>query len=220
MKIYTLFTESHTRLLYEYFLPTIHSQENVEVVIKKIPQYCSSAEYGKDGWFQTMIKKVEYHIQACKENYGQTFIYSDCDVQFFEPFINIAINELADYDIACQDDVYPYKDRKTYCAGFFICRANDKTINLFNKILSDMLIRGQYYISYNDQAALNENISMVNHKTLSHKFYTIAQTTNQLWEEDYNVKIPDDIVAHHANWTHGISNKIKLLDLVKNNKKL
>ena len=214
MKIYTLFTDSHKDLLYQYFLPSLYNQENTEVIIKKIPQECESAEYGKDGWFKTMLKKVEYHIQSCIENYGKTFIYSDCDVQFLQPFINVLEDELQDYDIACQNDVHPYGNRNTYCAGFFICRSNDQTLAFFNKMLSDMQSRGESR-SYNDQSALNENLSMIRHKMLSNKFYTIAQTTNRLWQEDYTVKIPKDILIHHANWTHGVSNKIKLLNFVQ-----
>jgi len=218
MKIYTLFTDSHKDLLYQYFLPSLYHYEDAEVIIKKIPQYCQSGEYGQDGWFETMIEKVKYHIQSCKENLGQKFIYSDCDVQFLNRFIDIAIEELSDYDIACQDDVHPYNDSTTYCAGFFICNANDKTLNLFETILDSMLVSSDR-TSYNDQSALNDHLSRVKHKTLSHKFYTIAQTTSSLWQEDYAVKIPTDILVHHANWTHGVHNKLKLLNFIKSQQK-
>jgi hypothetical protein len=69
--------------------------------------------------------------------------------------------------------------------------------------------------NYNDQAALNENLSMVKYLSLSHKFYTTAQTTHMLWDNNYNINIPTDILVHHANWTHGVSNKIKLLNFVR-----
>jgi hypothetical protein len=145
---------------------------------------------------------------------GQKFIYSDCDVQFLNKFIDVAIDELSDYDIACQDDVHPYYDRNTYCAGFFICNANDKTLNLFEKTLESMLATADH-TNYNDQSALNENLSRVKHKTLSHKFYTIAHTTRSLWQEDYTIGIPTNILVHHANWTHGVNNKVKLLNFIK-----
>jgi len=218
MKIYTFFTETHTDLLFQYFLPSLYKYENAETIIKKLPQQCSSGEYGKDGWFDTMLKKVEYHIQSCEENYGKTFIYSDCDVQFVAPFIDTMVNELDNYDIACQDDVHPYGNRTTYCAGFFICRSNDATLAFFKKILLDMISHNTSpKHNYNDQTALNENLNMINHKILSNKFYTIAQTTKRLWKEDYNIDVPKNIVVHHANWTHGVSNKIKLLNFVKEN---
>jgi hypothetical protein len=214
MKIYTFFTETHKELLYNFFLPSLYNQEDTDVVIKKLPQDCRDGEYGHDGWFTTMIKKVEYHIQSCKENYGETFIYSDCDVQFLKPFVSTLVDELGNYDIACQDDVHPYMDRNTYCAGFFICKSNDRTLAFFEKILSDMINRGESP-NYNDQAALNENLSMVKYLSLSHKFYTTAQTTHMLWDNNYNINIPTDILVHHANWTHGVSNKIKLLNFVR-----
>ena len=35
------------------------------------------------------------------------------------------------------------------------------------------------------------------------------------WDGDESFDVPDDIVLHHANYTRGIDNKFKLLDLVK-----
>lgn len=218
MKIYTFFTDTHKKLLYDYFIPSLYLYENnIELNIKKVPQACPSGLYCSSGWYSTMTEKVRYVIQACQENHGKIFIYSDCDVQFLGPFIDSATLELEDYDIACQDDVYPYENRNTYCAGFFICRSSDKTIKFFNTILNRLTkrkhVEGELY---DDQNELNRNLHLVKHKPLSHKFYTIAQTTNALWDNNYDIEnIPSNILVHHANWTHGVENKIKLLNLIK-----
>ena len=215
MKIYTLFSNSHSDLLYQYFIPSLFKvEDNIDLVIRKLPQLCSTGVYGQDGWFETMLMKVEFHILSCIENMGSTFIYSDCDVQFLQPFIDLVKEEIQDYDLACQNDIHPYGDRPTYCAGFFICKASETSLAFFKKILSDMLAKREFP-QYNDQSALNENLHMLKHKILSNRFYTIAQTTNLLWAENYNIKIPSDIVVHHANWTHGVSNKMKLLNFIK-----
>lgn len=222
MKIYTIYTDSHQTLLNDYFLPSIKTNIDIplNLVLDKIQQFCPSGIYGSSGWFETMLLKVSQHIRACEENMGDKFIYSDCDVQFFKPFVNTMIEELEDYDIACQDDVFPYGDRNTYCAGFFICAANDKTLNFFKSIYQMMIQIHQYDPSYNDQMALNALAHQLKHKLLSSKFYTIAQTTNCLWDNQYYIdNIPSDIFVHHANWTHGIDNKRKLLDLVKSKQK-
>lgn len=214
MKLYSLFTESHEKLMYEYFIPSLFKVEdttNIDLVIKKIPQLCKSASFGDNGWFETMLIKAEYHIQSCLENMGQKFIYMDCDIQFFKPFAITMIEELADYDIACQNDVFPYENRTTYCAGLFICKANEKTLKFFIDLYKSM-----NYYKHNDQIALNQNLHQLKHKILSSNFYTISQTTNVLWDNNYNISnIPSNILVHHANWTHGIDNKIKLLNFIK-----
>lgn len=214
MKIYTIFTDSHKDLLYQYFLPSIYNHEYIEVVIKKINQNCPTAIYGSSGWFQTMMQKADYCRQACLENYGKNFIYADCDVQFLNPFVKALETELGEYDIALQDDVFPFGNRRTYCAGFFICKANEQTLQLFDKILYDMKTFGPSQ-HWDDQGALNNNIDITKHKPLSHRFYTIAQSSNKLWDNNYDISIPDNILVHHANWTHGVPNKIKLLEFVR-----
>lgn len=213
MKLYSLFTDSHKQLMYEYFIPSLFKVEdtNIDLIIKKIPQICPTGLFGDSGWFETMLIKAEYHIQSCLENMGKKFIYMDCDIQFFKPFVEKMLQELGDYDIACQNDVFPFHDRTTYCAGLFICDANEKTLKFFTNLYSSMK-----HHKYNDQMALNDNLYLLRHKMLSdNNFYTISQTTNILWDNKYDISIPKDILVHHANWTHGIENKIKLLDLVK-----
>lgn len=215
MRIYTIFTNTHEVLFHNYFLPTLYQQEYIELVSKKINQICNSGEYGQHGWFETMRQKAIYCLQACKENFGSKFIYADCDVQFLAPFSTEMEQELEDYDIACQDDVFPFGNRRTYCAGLWICKSSNKTINLFETIIRLMDSRGPISPNWDDQGALNEVIDIVNHKSLSQRFYTIAQSKPKLWDNDYSISIPKNILVHHANWTHGVENKIKLLDFVK-----
>ena len=38
---------------------------------------------------------------------------------------------------------------------------------------------------------------------------------NKNWAERSRIFVPDDILVHHANWCHGIKNKVHLLDWVK-----
>lgn len=215
MKLYTFYTPSHEELINKYFLPSLSNNKEFDIIIKQFPQLCSDGEFMHNGWINTMMQKVEYHIQSCLENHNDIFVYSDCDVQFLnnEQVVETLLNELEDYDIACQNDVHPYFDRTTYCAGFFICRGNNKTVNLFTSVLEEMKKR---YPSMHDQEALNKNLNTVKHKILSNQFYTHAQTLKKLWEnENDTFSIPKNIMVHHANWTHGIKNKIKLLDIVK-----
>ena len=37
---------------------------------------------------------------------------------------------------------------------------------------------------------------------------------NKDYEEKRNIYVPDDILVHHANWCHGIENKVHLLNWV------
>lgn len=200
MKLYTIYTPSHKILYDNYFKKTLPNE--FELISMEIPQYCPTGSFYKDGWSETCFEKVKFFIKACEENRNEIFIFSDVDVQFFGEIKKTLIEELGDFDIACQNDTGMY-----YCSGFFICRSNDRTMKMFKSMMDN----------YNkeDQTSLNENIHLCKSKFLSSKFFTIAHITHNVWKGE-DVEIPKYILMHHANWTEGIENKIKLLNMVKN----
>ena len=143
-------------------------------------------------------------------NDNETLIYADTDTQFFGNPEKQLLNELGDYDVAFQDDMY-----KNYCAGFFVCKKNERVIFLFSEI--EKLLR-QSLSANNDQDVLNNVIRKfdVKHKFLSHRFFTIGHITNKkLWNGEF-IEVPKDVLVHHANWMVGLENKIRLLDMVRN----
>ena len=201
MKIYTVHSDSHNELYNKFFLPTL--PKDVELNSYFIPQECKTANFKENGWKQTCYKKTEIFLRACEENRNSLFLFADVDIQFFSPkIVDIILEELQDYDIACQYDT----GYLPYCSGFFISRVNNRTIDLFNTINKE-------YIE-EDQTSLNIHINKCKAKFLSNKFYTVAQSIGMVWNgQDFN--IPADIIMHHANWIVGVQNKIKLLNLVK-----
>ncbi len=204
MKLYTFYTDTHEIFLKDFFIPSLKKGE-YDLVIEKFNQDCHNGKYMTKGWNNTMRKKVQYIIRSIEECWGNVFIHSDCDVQFFKPSKQYFISEIKNYDIVLQDDVV------CYCAGFFVCRANGKTLRLFNSVLDNL---SQYD---NDQDALNNYINSfeIKHKKFDNRVYTIAMAMGGRWYGE-EVEIPKDIIIHHANWTTGIDNKIKLLEYVRN----
>jgi len=199
MKVYTYYTPSHKVFFDDYFSKSLMDLEIVEF---NGDQECQSGSYYKDGWKSTTMKKVDVFIQACKENQGNVFVYSDVDIQFFKPLNDVLLEELGEFDIAIQNDYLG-----GMCSGFFVCRGNEKTLKMFEEMKSN---ETQYL---EDQHALNMNLKHVRYKALSTKFWTFGSFGTQ-WKGQ-NFDIPQDLVMHHANWTEGIDNKIKLLNFVR-----
>jgi hypothetical protein len=135
-----------------------------------------------------------------QENQGELFAFSDVDIQFFGNIKETMIEELGNYDIACQNDTGQF-----YCSGFFICRGNESTLNMFSEMKKNY--------EAEDQTTLNRHIHMVKSKFLSNKFFTIGHLLGLWTGQDFNIPYP--ILVHHSNWTSGIENKIKLLDIVR-----
>lgn len=201
MNIYTTYTPSHKILYDNFFLKTLPSCFTLNVLEDK-EQLCQSGRYFSEGWTITTKKKVDFFVKICEENMGNYFFYSDVDVQFFDNHIDsLLLEEIEDNDIACQDDIW------RYCSGVFICKANDRTLNMFR------YMKDNYDYADDDQKALNNALFMSKHKMLSRKFFT-SGFRRPFWNGQY-FDVPRDIVMHHANWTIGIRNKISLLNFVR-----
>lgn len=225
MKLYTFYTDSHAILFNNFFKSSLSKIPNIDLIERKIEQKCPTASYMNDGWLQTMKFKVDLHIEASKQYDDQIFIYSDCDVIFLDTnLVEQLLFELEDNDMAFQNDVEPWNNRQTCCAGFFISRANEKTTKLWEKVAKTLNELPQHSRD-NDQTLLNSALDSkeygVKYKLLSNKFFTLAQYNKKIWDENtdpFDFDIPQDIVTYHANWTHGVSNKITLLKLVQEKK--
>jgi hypothetical protein len=199
MKVYTYFTPSHKIFFDEFFSPSV---EDLEIVQIMGDQDCKTGFYYTEGWKQTTMKKVDVFIKACEDNQGSVFVFSDVDIQFFGPIKQTLLEELGDYDIALQNDYLG-----GMCSGFFVCRGNERTLNMFKKMKEN---ESQYL---EDQHALNLNLHLVKFKPLSEKFWTFGMFKTQWKNQNFN--IPDNLLMHHANWTEGIENKTNLLKFVR-----
>jgi hypothetical protein len=214
MPLYAIYTPSHEILLKNFFLPSI--QDDFDLHIKNIEQECSSAIFMSQDWTKTTRKKVAYIIQAIEENMGDIYIFSDVDIQFFEPIEDDIRSLMQEKDFLIQKD-HP---SGIMCSGFFVCRANEKTKNMWQDALH--IMETDHKVS--DQNALNRCLSPKNGKKNSYdivweylpeQYFGGGTFTGRYWELGKRIPVPNDAKMHHANWTKGIDNKIKQLKYVK-----
>ncbi len=211
MKVYTFFSESHRPILNQYFLKTFPFESGLELSIRYISQDCRTGSFLDDGWTAAMKKKVEYVIDSIEESKGKDeyFVHSDCDIIFFNHIKKDLQEQIKGHEIACINDI------QMLCAGFFIARANDRILKLFQNI------RGHLNMFANgsggaDQLAMNFFIGEmgIKAKALDFRYHNIFHSIQQEWTSEIDFQIPPDIIMHHANFTRGVSTKIKLLDLI------
>ena len=216
-RMYLFFTPSHEQLFTEFFLPSL--QDDYELVINRYEQISESAMYMQEGWNQTVIKKIEMIINACKKNNGEIFLYSDVDIQFFKPTREVVFNIMANpnIDIVIQQD-HP---SGTACTGFLACRASERTLLFWLQVRDIMLENIDQHKGIDDQGAFNiaihSQIEGLNIQWcfLPNTFMGPGMSIGTPWNPGNSLIIPKDIVMHHANYTVGISNKIKQLKYVK-----
>lgn len=215
MIIYTHYSDSHKEMYENFFkssLRKLYSKDEVLIKATYHKQTTSSGSFMSSGWLESMDIKLDVILAALNET--ERFIFADCDIQFFKPFISQVVESLNDYDIACQED------RGSLCAGFFGCKSNDKTKELFTTIKS------KFKEMVNDQVALN-NLKNIVSSTLLNKeqFYTIGNFFENkngtfVWDNETNIIPPSNILMHHANYVVGVENKLKLLNMIKTNEGL
>ena len=173
IKIYIFNSPSHDEMKHEFFLPSL--QDDFEIVEEVHPQSCNSGEYHSEGWNEVVLQKVNLIIRAIRENWGSWFVHSDVDVQFFGKVESLLCDELKNHDIVFQNDC-PYP-RPVACAGFFACRGNDVTLNLW-KMVRDMCQRR----GCDDQESLNlilhdrllPSFSILRWRVLPIQFYSVG----------------------------------------------
>jgi len=214
MKTYTFYTQSHESLLNDWFIPSfVKTQTNNELIVKKFDQKCESGAFMSEGWNDSMFDKIEYVLHSIDDTpKNEFFIHADCDIQFFKD-INEDLKSInfEMFDIVAQAD-----GPDQICCGFMLIRSNDKTRTVFKEIID--LVKHKKY--NNDQIALNAIYRKfgLNVGLLSFKYYSTWMSCPGLWngQPDPINNIPNNLVLHHANYTIGIDNKIKLLNMVKN----
>ena len=131
MKVYTFFSDSHRKILHDYYLKTFPFEDGLELNILYIPQECRTGAFLDRGWLASMRRKVAYVIESILDATGKDeyFVHSDCDIIFFNNFRENLLDQIKDYEIACINDV------QMLCAGFFIARANNTILKLFENIM-------------------------------------------------------------------------------------
>jgi hypothetical protein len=213
-KIYTHYSDSHKALYEDYFKSTLrglYSKEELPLRVLYHSQTTQDGTFMTQGWNDSMDYKLDVILSALEENRDSWFIFADCDIQFFKPFLKDLKKEIQNHDIVCQEDC------GSLCAGFFACKSNFKTQQLFSTI------KQTFRVLVNDQVALNEYRHMVEYKLLDNKkYFTIGNvfTNNQNnhdWDNTTNIIPPKEIFVHHANYVRGVDNKVKLLKMIRQN---
>jgi hypothetical protein len=211
IRLYTMYTDSHEVLLKNWFLPSLkHLKNEFDVRIVKFPQECPSGNFGKEGWNQTVRRKVEMHIQAIKETMGSWFVFSDVDIQFFEPIKDDLFKRLANYDLVVQVD----NPRGGLCSGFFACKSNERTLKFWEDVLALMLQDSTLCDQKALRAIAHRTRDKVRVDRLPAIYLSGGTLTGTTWRPGRDLPVPKGIKLHHANWTHGIKNKIAQLKYV------
>jgi len=217
IKLYAFYTPSHRKLKDRWFLASL--KDDYEIILDEYPQDCPSGVYMRDGWNRLMIRKIDLILRAIRENPGQLFIYSDVDIQFFEETRESLADDMAGLDFA----VHRETAEGGMCTGFMPCWGGEGLLRLWQDIRAYCLENP----SRHEQHGLNELLGKYPRRSrenpygirwdyLPLKFFGPGPVLNRVrWYPKREFDVPEDILLHHANWTHGVRNKEAQLRYVK-----
>jgi len=223
VKLIGVYTKSHRILKDEWFLASL--QDNYDVELHNC-DIAGSGTYMEPSWSEAVLFKSDTIINSIKKYWGEIFVYSDVDVQFFKPTQQILLNAIKNYDIVCQRDD-PYGN---LCTGFWIARANEKVLKLwqeirailkqekrdqfvFNRIIREKPMGGKIKRIFN--YFMRIFMGKCRYSYFPVTFFGGGTITGKLWTPGTKISVPEGIVLHHANCTIGVENKIRQLKYVR-----
>ena len=196
LKVYAVYSESHQNLFDHYFLPSLKNTD-LELHAKKIRQI-GSWEFLQKDYLKGVLCKVDIIIQAIQENDNAIFVFSDVDIIFIKKVSQDLISLLGDKDIIFLSNDYR---KTTVCTGFFICRGNVRTLNLWIECRKRLEYAIVQKIKMHDQDFINQ---IIHEKPKIIKFGYLP-LDRYYCPRDFlkleNVSpIPKNICIYHANW--------------------
>lgn len=205
------YTDSHKEMAEEYVISRaeLAGFDAKNVVVCDGKQICETGTYGASGFAQCTIDKI-----AAFESYpiGKKVFYVDADVILCKGLAEtVETIELHRNQICCQ------WDDGQLCLGVVLFEQTEVTRGWWRFL--------QYYASVVDmidQSAMHR--LLLDAKKLPVKFgalpfpafgnWSHIRSDKQLWDgQDF--ELPKDIKLWHANFTLGVKNKSKMLEMVK-----
>jgi predicted O-methyltransferase YrrM len=208
LKLYSLFTPSHQVLKERFFEPTLPDD------VKPHFRFFDNDGEGSiqdPSWRRAVIRKVEFILEVIECNRDEVFVFSDVDIQFFGSFAHWVPKTMAQYDLAFQIDA----PGPALCTGFFFCRGNDITREVWTRALERM---HETDAREDDQFTLRQLVWKtpgLRWTCLPPIFCGGGTLTGKHWQPGSALPLPRGLLMHHANFTCGVGNKIQQCEFVR-----
>jgi hypothetical protein len=209
-KLFCFYTPSHKAFFDNFLKPSAEKEYEInEVFFEK--QLSDSGEYRLEGWRETQYNKVLAWKNAVASNMGEVIICCDVDIQFLKKSFSYFEREVQDYDIIYQENDLKGK----ICSGFFACKCSPKT-EFFFSLVAEKLKAIMHEKGGGEQYVMQGVLDDGEVNLLWKKFpRDLVWNPGEKYSDVSELKVPDSIIVHHANWVEGNDNKKAQLEYVK-----
>lgn len=214
LRLVSYYTPTHEEMCRRFVMQRAwHFHERRYV---KFDQTCPSGDFKSDGWNACMLDKLNTLLNLPADGMPTLYVDSDvCLMPGLHDWCRRYAESLADDEVAFSDD------RIQWCAGIMLFRSSSRVHSFWQTIadlsqawdLPDQDVIHQLRL----QAVERKGVLPVRARVLPSDVFCNWATVNahvpQPWSGEA-FGVPPTCVAWHANWTIGISNKVRMLELV------
>lgn len=214
LKLWTLVTPSHERLLADWFLRTLPT--DCHPVVNRLG--AEPAEYGRGHWHRVVAHKFDVlECAFATEPADSVFVMSDVDIRFYSAFAEDVRQRIEGRDVLFQNNRPGVSHRHNHiCTGFMVVRCCERARSFFERARAILWAANDPLTG--DQGsciqALEENPEFIRYALLPDTYWAPVRSGVH-WQPGNPLAPPRDIVLHHANKTIGNANKIAQLSTVE-----
>jgi len=233
LKVVTLYSPSHEKMLNDYFLPSFPKNPFLELKIVQEKQYAGEKpEFNSPAWKRFMIEKSRIlleELESIPEN--DFYLFLDADIIIVNDFTNHLMQKMANLDVYCQSDS-PFPQYPNYCTGILALKNNQVVRDLLRAVYGMMdgslsiggrnteMFKNEQEI-FTEIAYFHKNFEELKNLKLETMPFDIAFTYGSLnrgvWSDaspDFDIPDKNKLLWLHANYaTHEW--KIPLLNKFK-----
>ncbi len=201
LRICAVYTESHQKLLRDWFLKSIP----VDCSPRLVRLNLESSSFRSGAWHRIMAAKIILILEMLENSHSEPIVSSDVDVQFFRPIKEELLTLCKGSDILFQNS-RPQEAPAIHnlCAGFCVVRPGRPALRFFQEALRRIVDRDDP--SYTDQIAYQE-LCAEGSSAVVGILPSAYWTCGEIWFPGTPLSPPDNIAIHHAAWVVGNDGK-------------
>jgi hypothetical protein len=206
MHVFTYYSPSHQPFVDEFFRPSLQAVEPDLQIHTEIQDFnFGTGSLKNPGFTETItLKYTRFWEFASSRPFGDLILCSDCDIQFFRPFVKDLEGYMESNDLVFQTNtVNPPK----FNVGFFCIRWLPSTrafiINFLNAAARNLL-EEKTTNNIVDQLVFPARISLLP----PDDYWTVLSTGNREFTPE---KVPHGLYMHHGNGRQTMADKLQLM---------
>jgi len=223
MKIVTLYTPTHKKMLEEFLLPSLPKDSRIKIKKVEAPQITGNDPvFNSPEWKQFMSIKAKLlwdELLDIPEN--EVYGFFDCDIICVNNFYDYVLEQIKDVDFIAQNDAPDHFNANNICTGVIFLKNTLNTRNLLkatNVFLNNFKNEQDSFTHFACNHKKYIELQNLKYKLFPNDIaWTYGSINGRVWRnDDFNFKIPDknNLLWLHANFTMH-EHKETLLNLFK-----